>query len=224
MTGTEFLTLFLFLGGAFTVWCCIKDYDWYFKYGGFSLFFIDGPWRQVARIIYGFFGLVMLTWGTARLVDPPPVIPTEFIFELGKPYGIDLIPAEDSLEQLRGKSVFNLKEDDKGWTSFWVPLEKDDPNYQSAALAAKAGPDFAEGFHRSSCSPGGQPVEGRIIYFDSGLQSCDNMLFSKKPLSTAAFVMVICTEEVSAGYKETEGLVVHFFRAETPPFQTATYY
>ena len=222
MGGSLFLTLFLLIGGAFTVWCAARDYDWYFKVAGLPMLFINTVGRRAARVIYILAGLGMLSWGVSRVVDPPPTIAADFIYDLGRPHGIDLVDSRATEElKLKPEAVFGLQTDELGWTSFWMLLTKDSPHYESAALSSDAGPDFSEGFALSRRMVNGKPLQGRIIYFSAEMESCDNVIFSKKPLSSAAFVMVISSKALSDRHSKG-GIPVHFFRAGTELYSTVT--
>jgi hypothetical protein len=91
-----------------------------------------------------------------------------------------------------------LESSDGVWTSFRTRLLPEDPHFVDARDAAAAGPDFHKGFHLGSRRIGGERIEGRIIHFDAELVICDNVIFSKHPLSDAEFVMAICDEATSS--------------------------
>jgi len=224
MRNPLFLTWFLLIAGLFTLWCSVKNYDWFFSWGGKAEQFINMVGRKVARAFYILIALALIGWGGYRLVNPPPVIPTTFIFEFAKPGGIDLTAAAAATEALKQNTqdVKELTTDESGWTSFWTALPKDHPVFAAAAASAVAGPDFAEGFALPRKNVGERLIEGRIVYFNEALESCDNVLFSKRPLKSAAFVMVICSEAISAANGLDGALMVYYLRAGTEAYRIVT--
>lgn len=221
MDTISFLTVFLVVGGAFTFWCSLKNYDWFFNFPGPSQAFIAVFGRPAARVFYILFSLVLLGWGVVRVVDPPRQIPITWINDVAKPEGLDLMDGSKSLPELEQKlsKIRHLQTDPTGWTSFWWPLNRDLPYFEDARDSSLAGPDFSEGFHYRKRSVGNLVVEGRVLYFDANGMSCDNWLFSSHPLSSAAFAVVICTPEASQANGFSEGLAVFYCRTNTPLYK-----
>jgi hypothetical protein len=215
MNSSLVLTAFLTASGAFTFWCSLKNYDWFFSFPGPSRVFISLVGRNVSRAVYLLFSMFLFGWGFARIVKPPPKIPKEFVYDLAEPAGIDLTAKSGLiLNQLRTtKEIRDLQVDQSGWNSFWVALDPSTPYFADAVASTKAGPDFHEGFSFRSKSYGNRRLDGRVIYFDSNLVSCDNVIFSDHPLSSAHFALVICTPEASKQNGFGGSLSVFYCRA-----------
>jgi len=216
-----FLTMFLTVGGVFTFWCALKNYDWFFNMPGFSKLFIDAIGRRTARLFYLLVSLILFGWGVSRIANPPPTIPTDFIYQLATPEGIDLTKSLEADAALRGapEKILHLQSDESGWVSFWWQLDAKTPFFQNAAASTTAGPDFREGFHFPDKSHDSKLLGGRVIYFDSNLVSCDNVLFSKQPLKSASFAMVICNRVASRANGSGESLSIFYCRAGSPLYQ-----
>ena len=218
------LTLFLLGCGLPLFWCAMQDYDWLYKVHGPPRLLYALIDRPAARFFYLFVGGLMLFWGVARIVNPPPVIKPEFIFQLAKPLGVnpaELTSATAALAADSSETVQDFKRDETGWVSFWVPLKAASPHFDAAFMSSKAGPDFSEGFHMNKLkTPSGNFAGGRKLYFDPALQSCDNVLFSKTPLSSAAFMMIICDPDISVqNGTESGDLVIRFYRKGTTDYK-----
>jgi hypothetical protein len=218
MNSSLVLTTFLTVSGVFTFWCSLKNYDWFFNFPGPSRLFIVLVGRPVSRVVYLLFSMGLTGWGVARIVDPPPKIPTDFIYELAAPGGIDLTKGAETTTALRQHPglIRELHTDKEGWVSFRTRLDPHMPFFQDAVASTEAGPDFHEGFAFRRRSYGEMKLEGRVIYFDPQLVSCDNFLFSSHPLSSASFAMVICTPETSRENGFEDSLSVFYCRAGTP--------
>ncbi len=215
MNSSLVLTTFLTASGAFTFWCALKNYDWFFNFPGPSRFFILLVGRKISRVVYLLFSLFLFGWGSARIVEPPPKIPTEFIFDLAKPSGIDLTASSGVVfNSLRAsKEIRDLQFDQFGWISFWMALDPTKPYFVDAVSSTEAGPDFHEGFTFRKKAYGGRQLEGRIVYFDANLVSCDNVIFSGHSLSSAHFALIICTQEASQQNGFSGSLSVFYCRA-----------
>ena len=215
MNSSLVLTTFLTASGALTFWCSLKNYDWFFDFPGPSRLFISLVGRKVSRVVYLLFSIFLLGWGLARIVAPPPKIPTEFVFDLAKPAGIDLTASSGVVFNLLKASnkIRDLQLDQSGWISFWIALDPNTPYFADAVSSTNAGPDFHEGFAFRSKSYGGRRIDGRIVYFDADLVSCDNVIFSDHPLSSAHFALVICTPEASSENGFGGSLSVFYCRA-----------
>lgn len=218
------LTLFLLLGGLLLLLLAIWNQDWLYKFSGPPRVLYALLGRPATRCFYILMGIVMSVWGGVRMANPPPKIQPQFIFELAKPLGVnpaELTSATAVLEADKSGEIQNFKKDNTGWVSFSVRLKDSSPNFEPALKSSTAGPDFSEGFHLNERETStGKFVGGRILYFDAELQSCDNVLFSKTPLGSAAFIMVICNPEISAknGASANE-LLIYFFRKGTPDYK-----
>lgn len=198
MSPTLILTIFLFFAGIFTLFCAFAKYEWFLSDEDLQetlIYRIIG--KKGIRIFFFAIAGICIAWGTARIVNPPREIPSEFLFDIAKPDGIDLT-TEDALEKLKAvDSINSLKQKDGKWASFESNLLAASEFFTDARDAAAAGPDFDKGFNLRSLRIDGAKVEGRIVYFDPDYVVCNNWLFSKNPLSSAEFVMVICNEDTS---------------------------
>ncbi|MGF1453684.1 MAG: hypothetical protein ACFB21_16625 [Opitutales bacterium] len=215
MNSSLVLTAFLTASGAFTFWCSLKNYDWFFNFPGPSRLFILLVGRKFSRAVYLLFSIFLFGWGIARIVNPPPEIPTEFVFDLAEPAGIDLTEPKGAVFKRLKESdaISDLRFDQSGWISFWLALDPNTPYFADAVSSTKAGPDFHEGFAFRSRSYGDKMLDGRIVYFDADLVSCDNIIFSDNPLSSAHFALVICTPEASRQNGFGESLSVFYCRS-----------
>ena len=214
MNSSLILTLFLSLGGLLAFWSALKDYDWFFEFPGPSQLFILAVGRPAARKVYIVFGVFLLGWGLVRMIDPPKDVPVDFIYEMASPQGIELSNVKVATSELMGArdSIYGLETDREGWVSFWWNLDAQSPYFAYAKASSTAGPDFHEGFAFRGKEVGGKKLAGRIIYFDSELTSCDNVLFSKHPLDSASFVMIICSPDVSKENGVEGSLAVFYCR------------
>lgn len=222
MNNSIILTVFLAVSGVFTFWCALKNYDWFFNFPGPSQLFIQLIGRTPSRIVYLFFSIILLGWGITRIISPPPKIPTDFIYQLAKPDGINLSePTEATLalNKIPPSLITQLQYDQAGWISFWKSLSPDTPIFSQAAASTTAGPDFDEGFTLRKRSYNGMQLEGRILYFDAQSISCDNIIFSSRPLSSASFAMIICTPEASKKNGFGNSLAIFYCRAGTPLYK-----
>ena len=149
-----------------------------------------------------------------RFVSPPENIPVDFIYDLARPQGIEISNAQTStFELMRSRvGVYGVHADEQGWISFWHDLEPTSPFFAYAVASTTAGPDFHEGFAFRQKDIGDKKLMGRIIYFDSTLTSCDNALFSKHPLDSASFAMIICSPEASRHNGGGSSLTVFYCR------------
>jgi len=209
MSPTTLLNVFLFGAGFFTLACAVMNYGWFFKTNEkLPSLLISALGNKWARIYFAVIGVICLGWGAYRLENPPRDIPVVFLYDLAKPEGIDLTN-DKVLQKLKSSKAFQaIKSNNGKWDSFQTILPKSSPHFTDARDAAAAGPDFRKGFHLGSRTVDGFKVEGRIAHFDSEYVICDNVIFSKHPLSSAVFIMVICDEKTSRG----EGLTVFFAR------------
>ena len=144
-------------------------------------------------------------------------------FSTGEAVGVnpaELTTATAALAADSTGTIQDFKKDATGWVSFWISLKASSPHFDAAVMSSKAGPDFSEGFHLNELkTSSGSFVGGRMLYFDSTLQSCDNVLFSKTPLSSAAFMMIICDPEISAkNGAESDDLEIRFYRKGTTDY------
>jgi len=212
------LTVFLLVAGAFTVFCSFKNYDWFFNSKE------QGPQKAIAklgrglsRVAFILIGLACLGWGIYRVIEPPRDIPLTFLQDIARPVGIDLSSPEAGAQLQSSGDIQKLEVASSGdWISFETVLPTDNPHYVDARDAAVAGPDFRKGFHLNPKNVDGSKVGGRIVHYDEDYVICDNVLFSKQPLSSAHFIMVICPEDLS---EEVDGLRLVFARRGTDVYK-----
>lgn len=129
------ITLSLIAAGAFTMWCAFRNYRWFFETGWQGYLLNRYASRNFARLLYFMIGLLVMAVGGARLVHPPRVIPDDFLFELARPDGIDLIAPREAATRLAAAPRRNLelRTDDQGWVSFWRVIDPSEPFFQDAA-------------------------------------------------------------------------------------------
>lgn len=219
----ELLTIFLIVVGVISlVMSLLKAEYLHFLAIGDAKKLLDIFGGKVMRMFYAFIGAICLVWGISRVIDPPREIPVVFLHELAKPAGIELV-ADDALAKLKeAEGILDLKETDDSWAFFEMRLPADHSHFVDARDAAVARSDFRKGFHLGARKLNDRNVEGRIVSFNADYVICDNMLFSKKPLSSTVFVIVICDEATSA--QEDGSLVLLFAKKGSPEFETLNAY
>jgi hypothetical protein len=216
------LTLFLAVAGVLVFWGSWRNLDWFFKPKGSYGTFVRLAGRPVARVCYLVAAMGMIGWAGARLLSPPREIPTGFLHELATPQGIGLTNPREAvvaLRQVPGK-IRSLQTDASGWVSFWTSLDPAVPYLPDAVASTQAGPDFPEGFAFRRRALGEMILEGRILYFDTHNVSCDHGLFSRHPLDSAVFALIICTPEASRHNGFGNLTAVFYCRAGSPLYQS----
>ena len=64
----------------------------------------------------------------------------------------------------------------------------------------------------------GEVIRATIFYFDASLRPCDNYLFSRTPLSSAEFVVVVWDKAASEAFGEKRGLQTVWYRKTDADF------
>lgn len=208
-----FLTIFLVGGGLFTLAAAFLNRDWFFQHPKAALVtWILG--RAGARLLYSALGLVLLGVGVWRVASPPATITSEMLRMLTHPKGSSVLAA-DAASQLRTAEKLVLK--DGEWTRFEMVLPANHSLHALLDDTDSLGVDMDPGFlmkHRFQ----GEVIRATIFYFDASLRPCDNYLFSRTPLSSAEFVVVVWDKLASAAFGEQEGLRAVWYRRTDADF------
>ena len=157
-------------------------------------------------------------------MSPPEKIPVGFIYDLASPQGIELSDIATATTKLLSAKhpIYEVRVDEQGWASFWYDLDSASPLFSHAVASSTAGPDFHEGFAFPEKSIGNKELSGLIIYFDTALTSCDNVLFSKHPLDSASFAMIVCNPEASRHNGGGDSLTVFYCRKGSAVYRKLT--
>lgn len=217
-----FLTLFLLCTGLFSAAGGILNWNWFFAHPKAQLLvWLFG--RTGARIFYVVLGLPFLFFGGSRLVTPPLTITEAMLQTLTQPAGAPLTAGEATgrLKTLHGRRDFQLS-DSGQWQSFSLILKPEHPLFPLLRAKDSAGADAFS----VDAEPGftwkkklyGRPMRGTIFYFDKDLHPCDNWLFSRHPLDSAVFVVVVLDEESTRAMTGQPGLKAFWLHHSSPVY------
>ncbi|MDP1587988.1 MAG: immunity 17 family protein [Prosthecobacter sp.] len=210
------LTVFLLSGGLFTLAAALLNWDWFFRHPTAApVTFILG--RSGARVAYACLGLLLAGVGGWRVVSPPATITPAMLQTLTHPHGFSVLEA-DAASQLRGKDrAGRLALKDGDWTRFEMALPAGHPLHGLLDDTGSFGVDIDPGFllrHRLR----GETIRATLFYFDATLRPCDNFLFSRAPLSSAEFVVVVWDKPASEAFGEKTGLRAVWYRKTDADF------
>jgi hypothetical protein len=207
------LTVFLLSSGLFTLAAAFLNRDWFFQHPKAALVtFLLG--RSGARAAYACLGLLLTGTGVWRVASPPVTITSEMLRTLTHPKGFSVLAA-DAASQLRTAERLVLK--DGEWTGFEMALPASHPLHALLDDTDSLGVDIDPGFlmkHRFQ----GEVIRATIFYFDASLRPCDNYLFSRTPLSSAEFVVVVWDKAASEAFGEKRGLRTVWYRKTDADF------
>lgn len=207
------LTLFLICAGLYTLAASLFDWDWFFRHPTAA----PVSWllrRTGARIAYAALSLFLLSVGCWRVISPPATLTPEMLKSLTHPEGFSLL-ATDAAAQLRAAQRIAIK--DGEWTRFEKVIPPSHPLHDILDDTDSFGVDFDPGFllkHRLE----GKVIRATIFYFNAALRPCDNFLFSRTPLSSAEFVVVVWDKEASMAFGEKLGLRGVWYRRTDADF------
>jgi len=211
-----FLTIFLVGGGLFTLAAAFLNRDWFFQHPKAALVtFLLG--RSAARAAYACLGLLLTGIGLWRVASPPATVTPVMLQTLTHPQGFSVLDA-DATSRLRVEKRarwLELKDDD--WTRFEMVFAEEHPLHALLDDTDSFAVDFDPGFllrHRL----GSQKIRGTRFYFDASLKPCDNYLFSRTPLSSAEFVVVVWDKAASEAFGEKRGLRAVWYRKTDAEF------
>jgi len=211
-----FLTIFLVGGGLFTLAAAFLNRDWFFQHPKAALVtFLLG--RSGARAAYACLGLLLTGIGLWRVASPPATVTPVMLQTLTHPQGFSVLDA-DATSRLRVEKRarwLELKDDD--WTRFEMVFAEEHPLHALLDDTDSFAVDFDPGFllrHRL----GSQKIRGTRFYFDASLKPCDNYLFSRTPLSSAEFVVVVWDKAASEAFGEKRGLRAVWYRKTDAEF------
>lgn len=209
------LTIFLLSAGLFTLAAALLNWEWFFLHHTAA----PVTWllrRTGARIAYAALGLVLLGVGGWRVISPPATVTAEMLQTLTHFEGSSVLAA-DAVSHLRTAQRLALNDKDGQWTRFEQVFSQSHPLHDLLDDTDSFGVDFDPGFllkHRLQ----GEGIRATIFYFDATLRPCDNFLFSRTPLASAEFVVVIWDKHASLAFGETQGLRAVWYRRTDPDF------
>jgi len=207
------LTIFLISAGLYTLAASALNWDWFFRHPTAA----PVTWllrRTGARIAYAALSLFLLSIGGWRVISPPATLTPEILKSLTHPEDFSVLET-NATTQFRAAQRIVLK--DGEWTRFEKVLSPSHPLHDILDDTDSFGVDFDPGFllrHRLQ----GKVIRATIFYFDAALRPCDNFLFSRTPLSSAEFVVVIWDKEASLAFGEKQGLRAVWYRRTDADF------
>lgn len=210
------LTLFLLCGGLFSLAAAVLNWHWFYQHPKAALVTLLLG-RMGARVFYGLLGLTLAGVGGWRLTSPPAEITPEALRTLTHPTGTSVLvktAAADLKANALGGSLNVVAGE---WTRFSMVIAAQHPLHSILDDTDTFAVDFEPGFlmrHRFE----GRTVRATIFYFDASLQPCDNYLFSRTPLSSAEFVVVVWDKAASEALGVDEGLKAVWYRRTDPDF------
>lgn len=210
------LTLFLAGAGLFTLTAAFLNRDWFFQHPKAALVTLLLG-RSGARAAYACLGLLLTGIGVWRMVSPPATVTPVMLQTLTHPQGFSVLDA-DATSRLRvEKEVRWLEPKEGDWTQFEMVFSVEHPLHALLDDTDTFAVDFDPGFllrHRL----GSQKIRGTQFYFDAALRPCDNFLFSRTPLSSAEFVVVVWDKAASEAFGEKRGLRAVWYRKTDADF------
>lgn len=216
-----FLTLFLLFTGLFSVAGGLRNWEWFFAHPKARLFVLLFT-RTGARFFYVLLGGMFLYFGGARLVEPPLTVTQAMLRTLSNPaeFALTSPDAAEGLKALPGWDDFQVSEGGQ-WLSFSRTLEPGHPLYPLLRDTDGFDVDTNPGFVWKR-KLDGQPARGVIFYFDRGLHPCDNWLFSRHPLASAEFVVVVLDEASTRALTDRVGLKAFWIHRTSRHFEGYT--
>lgn len=216
-----FLTLFLLATGLFSVAGGILNGEWFFAHPKARLL-VRLFGRTGARAFYMLLGSLFLYFGAARLVVPPLTLTDPLLATLTHPAGFALTSPEatEGLKTLPGRDDFQMT-DNGQWQSFSLRFDTGHPLFPLLRDTDGFNVDLDPGFVWKRKLEG-KPMRGAIYYFDSALHPCDNWLFSRHPLGSAVFVVVVLDEKSTLSLTGQDGLKAIWLHRSSPHYEGYT--
>jgi len=216
-----FLTLFLLSTGLFSAAGGILNWEWFFAHPKARLL-VRLFGRTGARAFYVLLGGLFLFFGVTRLVTPPLTLTEPMLRTLTHPAGFALTSPEatERLKALPGRDDFQVS-DNGQWQSFSLMLGPDHPLSPLLRDTDGFNVDTDPGFVWKR-KLDGKPMRGAIYYFDHDLHPCDNWLFSRHPLASASFVVVVLDEDSSLRLTGRAGLKAIWLHHSSPHYKGYT--
>ena len=212
-----YVTLMLAGGGAFCVFCAWRNYDWFFANHA-ARPFVRILGRKWARIGYILLGLFVLTPGIARIVRPPAVFTVDDARFFALPFGFPLLEPGATGRIRTTPSIGNLKEKDGQWEEFSFVLKEE--RFPVLRDPSSLFVDVDGGFNVNERKFDGIPHTGVVMYFDTQYRLCDNVLFSRTPLASAEFIVLVWDSATSLQYAKGNGLLVTLHRKGTSMYES----
>ena len=213
-----FLTLFLLFAGLFSTAGGVLNWEWFFAHRK-AVFFIQLFGRTGARAFYVILGGLLLYVGGTRLITPPLIITDGMLRTLTHSAGYALTSPKacEALKTQPGWGDVQVSSDGQ-WQSFSRVLATGHPLYPLLRDTESFHVDVDPAFMWKR-KLDGQPARGAIFYFDAGLQPCDNWLFSRHPLASAAFVVVVLDEASTHALTGHAGLKAFWLHHSAPQYR-----
>ncbi len=210
------LTLFLLCGGLFSLAAAVLNWHWFYQHPKAALVTLLLG-RMGARVFYGLLGLALAGVGGWRLVSPPAQISSAALRTLTHPAGTSVLAktAAADLNAIALAGSLNVVAGE--WKRFSTVITAQHPLHSILDDTDTLAVDFEPGFlmrHRFE----GRTVRATIFYFDAALRPCDNYLFSRTPLSSAEFVVVVWDKAASEAFGEKRGLRTVWYRKTDADF------
>lgn len=210
------LTLFLAGAGLFTLTAVFLNRDWFFHHPKAALVTLLLG-RSGARAAYACLGLFLTGIGVWRMVSPPATVTPVMLHTLTHPHGFSVLDADAAAKLRVQDGIKRLMPKDGDWTRFEMVFAENHPLHALLDDTDTFAVDFDPGFllrHRI----GDQKIRGTRFYFDAALRPCDNYLFSRTPLSSAEFVVVVWDKAASEAFGEKRGLRTVWYRKTDADF------
>jgi hypothetical protein len=201
------LTVFFLIAGGFTLAAALLNWTWFFLHPTAApVTWLLG--RTGARLAYTALGLMLFGVGAWRVASPPASVTPALLQTLTHPEGFSVLETKATAQF---RSVQRLALKDGEWSQFEKTLPPSHPLHDLLDDTDTFAVDFDPGFllrHRLQ----GKSIRATRFYFDATLRPCDNFLFSRTPLSSAAFVVVVWDKQASLAFGQQEGLRAVWYR------------
>jgi hypothetical protein len=210
-----YVTLMLAGGGLFCTFCAFRNHDWFFENWA-ARPFVRLLGRRWARLFYIALGIFVMTPGVIRMVRPPAKFAAEHAHWFTCPFGFGLLDA-GSTERIRSTAgVVSFREANGKWTEFGlvVTLERFPVLGDPSSLFV----DVDGGFRFNERMIAGKSCTGVVMYFDAAYRPCDRVIFSRTPVDSAEFIVMVLDAATSHAFGCKDGLISSFHRRGTPMF------
>lgn len=205
------VTLMLAGGGALCVFCAWRNYEWYLRLSFFS--FLGRKWNRRVLIALGLFILVP---GVLRMVCTRVIFSEEDAHFFTQPRGFGLMGPDVGVRLRSTPGVFSYRGADDSWREFALVVKPE--QFPALLNPSSLFVDVEGGFLVNERAFSGKKCTGVMMHFDKNYRLCDNVLFSKTPLSSSEFIVLVWDEPTSRAFGTASGLLSTYHRRGTEVF------